>query len=420
MRMVLMISLFLFSFLVLVFSMQLQTSTSVSEPTSDTNKDNPAEPEATSTLSEPPEITASSEITKTTEITSNPNMETTQPETTANRAETGTILLPPASGMYFGAFADFDAYEDKVSVEAVENFEALIGKDIAWGYFSNNWFNGIEFPHQQVQALKSAGVTPYIRLMPRTNFSPTPVNWVYTHERIADGVYDEELRTWARAARDTGTPLIIEFGTEVNGDWFPWNGKYNGGGVTTEYGDDTKPDGPERFIAAYRHIIDLFREEGATNVTWVYHLNAISSPNVAWNGRMSYYPGDAYIDWIGVSVYGAQRPRDPWTSFTSVFDEAYREITAATQKPIAVVEFGVAEGRNDKDSKAEWLEETFSAFKGGSYPRVRALSYWHSRWTNADGSVSNLRIDSSAESLAVFEHELQHPMFVSQTRFGPR
>jgi hypothetical protein len=344
-----------------------------------------------------------------------------QSESTADTTSTGTstLLLPPLSGMYFGAFAEFDAYEDKVSVEAVADFESLIGKEIAWGYFSNNWFDGIEFPEQQVQALIASGVTPYIRMMARTNFSSTPQNWIYTNERIANGVYDEELRVWAQAARDTKTPLIIEFGTEVNGDWFPWSGKYNGGGDTTEYGDPTKPDGPERFIAAYRHIINLFREEGVTNVTWVYHINASSDPNEHWNGRMSYYPGDAYIDWIGVSVYGAQRNGDPWTSFTDGFDGAYSEITATTQKPIAIVEFGVAEGRNG-ESKAAWLQEAFSALRNDSYPRVRALSYWHSSWTNEDGTVSNLRVDSSAESLGVFVEELQHPMYVSQTRFGPR
>lgn len=321
--------------------------------------------------------------------------------------------------MYFGAFADFDAYEDKVSTQAVSKFESLIDADIAWGYFSNNWFDGIEFPHEQVDALIEAEVTPYIRMMPRTNFSPTPKNWTYTLERIADGAFDDDLRRWARAAKDTETPLIIEFGTEVNGDWFPWNGRYNGRGITTEYGDDTKPDGPERFIAAYRHIIDLFREEEVMNVTWVYHLNAQSSPEASWNQPMSYYPGDEYIDWIGVSVYGAQHPDDPWTSFVSVFDDAYNEIVSATEKPIAIVEFGLAEGPNPQ-SKAHWLQNMFATFHDGLYPRVYALSYWHSSWTNEDGSISNLRIDSSPRSLEVFVKELQNPMYVSETRFGPR
>lgn len=413
MRIVLLTFLLLSMLLGLVFLVALQSPAATPLPINDFDYD------SASMLETPPTATPeqSDPVIPTTE-----NSRETEaiPQSTATiTTESGTVLIPPESGMYFGAFAEFDAYEDKVTAEAVTKFVSLVGKEIAWGYFSNNWFDGISFPHEQVQTLLNAGVTPYIRMMPRTNFSPTPQNWIYSHERIAAGEFDDELRTWARAARDVNSPLIIEFGTEVNGDWFPWNGKYNGGGATTGYGDSTQADGPERFIAAYRHIIDLFREENATNVTWVYHLNAISSPEASWNGRMSYYPGDAYIDWIGVSVYGAQRPGDPWTSFTSVFNGAYQEITATTDKPIAVVEFGVAEGK-DTGSKARWLQNTFAAFSNGSYPRVYALSYWHSRWTNVDGSVSNLQIDSSAESLEVFVNALQHPMYVSQTQFGPR
>jgi len=54
-------------------------------------------------------------------------------------------------------------------------------------------------------------------------------NRKFTLKRILKGKLYEDLRSWASDARDFGSPLIVEFGAEVNGEWFPWNGKWNGG-----------------------------------------------------------------------------------------------------------------------------------------------------------------------------------------------
>jgi hypothetical protein len=54
-------------------------------------------------------------------------------------------------------------------------------------------------------------------------------------------------------------PLLVEYGTEMNGRWFSWNGVWNGLGVTRGYGDNEEPDGPERFRDAYRYLIDVCR-----------------------------------------------------------------------------------------------------------------------------------------------------------------
>ena len=64
----------------------------------------------------------------------------------------------------------------------------------------------------------------------------------------------------AAAAKEFDSPLIVEFGPEMNGWWYPWNGYWNGGGETNAYGDSSLPDGPERFRDAYRHIIDVMRK----------------------------------------------------------------------------------------------------------------------------------------------------------------
>ncbi|MDI6765980.1 MAG: glycosyl hydrolase [Bacteroidota bacterium] len=321
-------------------------------------------------------------------------------------------LLPPVSGVYHSAFPDFMGTEDKVSTYKIRRFEKLSGKHIVWVYFSNNWIKNIKFPKSQVRITSRAGSIPYIRMMPRTTFDQGVPDPVYSMQRIIDGDFDASLTQWAIDAKTTNIPLIIEFGTEVNGSWFPWNGAWNGGSVTTDYGDPNLPDGPERFRDAYRHIINIFRTQNVQNITWVFHVNAGSFPAEAWNSMAAYYPGDDYIDWIGVSVYGPQVPGNDWQSFTDILDGAYPELTTiSVTKPLAVLEFGAVE-QGIPEEKAQWVRDALQAIKSNRYPRIKAISYWHSKWRNADRSISNLKIDSSPAVLSAYKETIKDSFFV--------
>src|SRR5207253_7454061 len=148
----------------------------------------------------------------------------------------------------------------------------------------------IRFPCKAVLTIwnyrKQHRIVPFIRMMPRSTWKKNAPDPVYKMQSIIDGKFDTSLREWARAARDLNfdedldnrIPLMVEFGAEVNGDWFPWNGKHNGGSSAKKYGDPKLADGPERYRDAYRHIIDLFRAEGVDNITWVFHVDSQASP----------------------------------------------------------------------------------------------------------------------------------------------
>ncbi len=252
-------------------------------------------------------------------------------------------LAAPVSGIYHAAFPDFGGTEDVVTADRMNDFVELSKKDIVWAYFSNNWISGIKFPEKAVKTISAAGKIPFIRLMPRTGFEEYAADSLYSMQKIIDGDFDNELTQWAKDAADTGIPLLAEFGTEVNGSWFPWNGLYNGAGQTNAYGDTGVADGPERFRDAYRHIIDICRKNGAVNITWFFHIDADSEPDEAWNDFENYYPGDDYIDWIGVSVYGPQEEGDEYREFSETLDKVYQRMTKLTDKPIAILEFGVTE-----------------------------------------------------------------------------
>lgn len=253
-------------------------------------------------------------------------------------------LVSPSGGMYHSAYPDFGGTEDTVTAGRIESFEDLAGKEIVWAYFSNNWKDKIEFPADSVAVIHDAGKIPFIRLMARSGFDEGGPDKKYTMANILAGDFDSELEQWADNAKDTGINLLAEFGTEVNGSWFPWNGLYNGGNVKDGYGDPQVPDGPERFRDAYRHIIDICNNRGADNITWFFHADAYSEPDEPWNSIANYYPGDDYIDWIGVSVYGPQEDGEDYQEFSEIMDDVYPELTSLSAvKPIAVLEFAVTE-----------------------------------------------------------------------------
>ena len=252
-------------------------------------------------------------------------------------------LIEPTQGIYHSAYPDFGGTEDVVSKEQINNFESLVAKKIVWAYFSNNWYNNIKFPLSDVNIIHSSGKIPFIRIMPRTNFNEGGPDPNYTMQKIIDGDFDTELNQWAIDAKNTNIALLAEFGTEVNGNWFPWNGQYNGGGETTGYGDSNLPDGAERFRDAYRHIIDICNANGASNITWFFHIDAYSEPNVSWNEFEKYYPGDNYIDWLGVSVYGPQESNEDYQEFSEILNDVYPRLCNLSNKPIAILEFAITE-----------------------------------------------------------------------------
>ncbi len=252
-------------------------------------------------------------------------------------------LVPPPQGVYLGAFPDFGGPEDAVVSDSILHFEQLAQKQIAWAYFSNNWYQNIRFPVAAVQEIHQTGKTPFIRMMARTGVEENIADPNYSMQNIIDGQFDADLIQWFSEAAATGFPLLIEFGTEVNGEWFPWNGVYNGGATTNAYGNPSLADGPERFVDAYRHIIDLSRQAGANNLTWFFHIDSYGQPEDAWNDFENYYPGDDYIDWIGVSVYGALSQSDDFEWFDNKLNRVYDRIITLTNKPVAVLETGICE-----------------------------------------------------------------------------
>jgi Glycosyl hydrolase family 26 len=335
-------------------------------------------------------------------------------------ASCGT-LLPARTGAYFGAFPDFNrpptVTEDDVRSEKIDSFVVRAGHRLAWVYFTQSWYRSLAFPRERVSMIWRSGAVPYIAFLPHSGvFYGAGRRQEYPErrfalQRIIDGGFDRPLRAWARAARTTNIPLLLSFGAEVNDEWGPWSAKWNGAGETAGYGDSTYPDGAERFRDAYRHVVTLFREERATNVTWFFHADT-RPPQQGWNTLDLYYPGDAYVDWLGISGYGSLTRKGPIVNFAAKLDASgvYTLLTHLSARPMAVVEMGVVDG--PARAKPEWIRRAFAALRSGRYPRIRGAVWWD--WS--DGEIDT-RIDSSAAALAAFRAAIQGRFFDARPRF---
>ncbi len=332
------------------------------------------------------------------------------------------LQVPIANKIYHSAYPDFDDTEDQVTADSITHFENLAEKPIVWVYFSNNWLpsqGGIHFPQQEVEIIRQAGKVPFIRMMARSQFQEGIADPVYTLDKFISGYYDEDIRNWARQAKATQIPLLAEFGTEMNGFWFPWNAQWNGADNLDTYGNPTEYDGAEKFKDAYKRIINICREEGAENITWFFHVNVENDPDTNWNQMKNYYPGDDYIDWIGVSAYGSLGFSEPWRSLEQMLSDNWDEITSISPsgKPIALLEFGVYESASS-GQKAQWIQSAVqSVIQGSIYSgQIKAISYWNESWED-NNQLIDLRIDSSPQSIQAYRNAISNDIFISSAVF---
>jgi len=334
-------------------------------------------------------------------------------------AANGTKVVPPKNGgIYFGAFPDFGGEENIVTKSRIDRFQSLANKEIAWATFSQHWFQGMGYPKKEIHEIHAMGITPFVRLLPRSNLKEFQKEERFSLEKIINGDFDDLLNQWAIEAKKDNIPLMVDFAVEMNGDWFGWSGKQNGANSKGNYGNPSLYDGPEKYRDAYRHIIDIFRAKEVTHITWFFHPTINSTPKEEWNSPKHYYPGDDYIDWIGISIYGPFHPKENyWDTFEEILSSNYKSILEiSSTKPFAILEFGVTD-HHPLGDKAEWLENAFSVILSQKYIDFKAINYWHENWDN-DGSLTSIRIDSSAKSLNTFQKLIGDERFISKLQYS--
>jgi mannan endo-1,4-beta-mannosidase len=131
-------------------------------------------------------------------------------------------------------------------------------------------------------------------------------------------------------------------------------------------------NGPGQYVAAWRHVHDIFTSVGATNATWVWC--PFSDPKQKLRDLRSLYPGDSYVDWTCMDGYNwgknAVNPQ-PWRSFDQIFALTYKRLikAVAPTKPVLVAEFASSPNGGHK---ALWIRDTLTSLPV-KYPRIRGM-----------------------------------------------
>jgi hypothetical protein len=206
------------------------------------------------------------------------------------------------------------------------------------------------------------------------------------------GSYDAYIKASAQAAAAYGKQFQLRFAPEMNGSWAPWEGSVNG-------------NTPALYVAAWRHVVSIFRAAGATNVQWVWSPNNGPTSTIA-----SYYPGDSWVDVIGIDGYNWGSSLGSWQSFTQVFGPAYAVVTSLSAvKPIQISETASAETGGDKPA---WITSAFLSEIPTSFPRLIAVIWFD------ENKETNWSIDSSTAALAAYRQIVASSLWGGQSWAG--
>ena len=220
-----------------------------------------------------------------------------------------------------------------------------------------------KFPAEQVNAIAELGSIPVITWEPwLTDFDSFAHPELPLREKrdkgglmdISKGLYDFYIKAWAQEVKKVKSSVLIRVGHEMNDPYrYPW-GPHN--------------NKPKDFIAAWRHVHDLFKQQGVENVVWVW------SPHPAYGMFKEFYPGDDYVDFVGSGVlnYGTVASWSKWWSFKEIFGNYYKQLSVF-KKPIMISEFGSLAVGGDR---AQWYENALDSLSI-KYPAIKSIIFFH-------------------------------------------
>jgi hypothetical protein len=193
------------------------------------------------------------------------------------------------------------------SADKLTEFTAATGvKPTIVMYFSS-WYES--FSSWFAKTLRARGAYVLVQMQPNN----------VSLDSIAGGRSDTYLYSYATAVRRFRYPVILSFGHEMNGTWYPW-----GNGQSTS----------ASFVAAWRHVVQVFRKVGATNVTWLWTVNSIEGASSALS---QWWPGADWVDWIGIDGYYSQSK----DSFKDIFGSTLGIIRKFSDDPVLLAETAV-------------------------------------------------------------------------------
>jgi hypothetical protein len=189
---------------------------------------------------------------------------------------------------------------------------------------------------------------------------------------VAAGGSDACLRAYADAVVAFGHPVILSFGHEMNGTWYSWgNGRAS----------------PATWVAAWRHVVRVFRAAGAANVTW---LRAVNSIEGAASSLSQWRPGAAWVNWTGIDGY-YYRATD---TLGSVPGSTIADIRTFSNAPLLIAETAVGT-ITDREGQID------SLFAGARAERAVGVA-WFDEAQHAGPYHQDWRLEDDPSALAAF------------------
>jgi mannan endo-1,4-beta-mannosidase len=210
--------------------------------------------------------------------------------------------LPTAPGSYIGLFT----HGSPASYAGVKAFTTATGVTPSVVVYYSGWLE--PFQVRFATAAAQDGAIPLVQI------DPTGISI----SAIADGHYDSYLSAYAKAVRAYHRSVILSFGHEMNGYWYSWGYTHTS---------------PAVFVAAWRHIVTLFRALGTQNVTWLWTINTIHKKTKVPSPE-PWWPGKSYVNWVGIDGYFTNSS----SVFPSVFGPTIVSVRSLTHDPILISE----------------------------------------------------------------------------------
>lgn len=280
-----------------------------------------------------------------------------------------TPKLVPTCGAWWGAATKAQTYA------GYTNLEHVIGRklDITYHYRSVN--NAA--PSKSELQLANTGHTLHLDLEPRG------MSW----SKIAAGGADASLRKGAAAVKNIGKPVFMTFDAEAD--------RSNGGS-------------PAQFVAAWRHVHQVYASAGASNAIWVWILTGYVGNKGAHFAAL--WPGTQYVDWIGWDAYnwanchGTKAPNPAKSeSFATVVSRFYnwvrtdgKKLGIDPNKPYMIGETSSAYFKSNPGLTTDWFKNIPAGLK--QYPNIKAVQIWDSTF----GGSCNFSVSKNAASMAGF------------------
>ncbi|MEN6350099.1 MAG: glycosyl hydrolase [Syntrophomonas sp.] len=210
---------------------------------------------------------------------------------------------------------------------------------------------------------------------------------------ILSGKYDYFFNNFARKAKDFQHPILFRLNNEMNGDWCVYSSFHSS--------KDT-----DLYKAVWRHVYDIFIQNKVDNVLWVWNPNDVSFPGFQWNHSLNYFPGERYVDIVGLTGYntGTFYPGEKWREFTSIYDPLYWQFSSWFNYPFMITEFGCNSVGGDK---LRWIGDMFANIR--RYPGIKAAIWFNGTDCNAAGMPARIyRLDENGAVLNAFRQGFEN------------